>query len=208
MRRTMEKYAATCRIVLIAESLSKIIEPVRSRCLTIRVPAPTEEQIAAAVDKAARSEVVTISPTLLSNIAKFSDRNMRRALLMAEASRVQANSSSLGDDAPIQLPDWERYIAELAREVLATQTPQALLAARARLYELLSNCIPPEVIFKSLVKELCKKMEDSLKHRVVQYAAAYEARLAGQGQKAIYHLEAFLAKVMAMYKKELMALFA
>lgn len=40
LRRTMEKYIERCRIVLICESLAKIISPIRSRCLLIRVPAP------------------------------------------------------------------------------------------------------------------------------------------------------------------------
>lgn len=40
LRRTMEKYAATCKIILCCESSSRIIEPLRSRCMIIRVPAP------------------------------------------------------------------------------------------------------------------------------------------------------------------------
>lgn len=36
----MEKYIERCRIILVCESLAKIISPIRSRCLLIRVPAP------------------------------------------------------------------------------------------------------------------------------------------------------------------------
>lgn len=45
LRRTMEKYATTCRLILICNSPSKVIEPVRSRCLGIRVASPTEDQV-------------------------------------------------------------------------------------------------------------------------------------------------------------------
>merc|ERR550537_120590 len=45
LRRTMEKYMKTCRIILLCESVSKIIPPLRSRCLAIRIPAPTTEEI-------------------------------------------------------------------------------------------------------------------------------------------------------------------
>lgn len=45
LRRTMEKYASTCRLILICNSQSKVMEPVRSRCLGIRVAAPSEQEV-------------------------------------------------------------------------------------------------------------------------------------------------------------------
>lgn len=45
LRRTMEKYMTTCRLILCANSTSKIIAPLQSRCLGIRVPAPTQEDV-------------------------------------------------------------------------------------------------------------------------------------------------------------------
>lgn len=45
LRRTMEKYASTCRLILCCNSQSKVIEPVRSRCLGIRVASPTEDEV-------------------------------------------------------------------------------------------------------------------------------------------------------------------
>ena len=45
LRRTMEKYASTCRLILCCDSPSKLIAPLRSRCLGVRVAAPTVEQV-------------------------------------------------------------------------------------------------------------------------------------------------------------------
>jgi replication factor C subunit 3/5 len=45
LRRTMEKYASTCRLILVCNSPSKVMEPVRSRCLGIRIPAPTIDDV-------------------------------------------------------------------------------------------------------------------------------------------------------------------
>ena len=41
----MEKYANTCKFIFICDQLTNIIEPIRSRCLLIRVPLPTKYQI-------------------------------------------------------------------------------------------------------------------------------------------------------------------
>jgi replication factor C subunit 3/5 len=45
LRRTMEKYASTCRLILCCDSPSKLIAPLRSRCLGIRVAAPTIDEV-------------------------------------------------------------------------------------------------------------------------------------------------------------------
>lgn len=41
LRRTMERYSAQCRLVLVCNSLTKVIEPIRSRCMGVRVSAPS-----------------------------------------------------------------------------------------------------------------------------------------------------------------------
>lgn len=45
LRRTMEKYMATCRLILCCNSTSKVIGPIRSRCLAVRVPLPSTEEV-------------------------------------------------------------------------------------------------------------------------------------------------------------------
>lgn len=45
LRRTMEKYMANLRLVLCATSTSKIIAPIRSRCLLLRVGAPSDDEV-------------------------------------------------------------------------------------------------------------------------------------------------------------------
>jgi replication factor C subunit 3/5 len=42
LRRTMEKYINTLRIILIGNSSSRIIPAIRSRCYLVRVAAPSE----------------------------------------------------------------------------------------------------------------------------------------------------------------------
>jgi len=45
LRRTMEKYMGNLRIILIANNTSKLISPIRSRCLLIRVAAPPVDDV-------------------------------------------------------------------------------------------------------------------------------------------------------------------
>lgn len=72
-------------------------------------------------------------------------------LLIAATCRSAARhsrASALEADTPIQLCDWEVYLKETAQKILQEQSPSRLLEVRGRLYELLTHCIPPDVILK------------------------------------------------------------
>ncbi len=51
-------------------------------------------------------------------------------------------------DQEIAELDWEVYLRETASLIVQQQSPRRLLEVRERLYELLSHCIPPDVIMK------------------------------------------------------------
>ncbi|KAA8586860.1 hypothetical protein FQN60_000696 [Etheostoma spectabile] len=198
LRRTMEKYMYTCRLILCSSSTSKVIGPIRSRCLAIRVPLPSTEEVCNVLTSICKKEGLLLPPELAKQISDKSGRNLRKALLMCEACRVQQYPFSADQDVPET--DWEVYLRETANAIVSQQSPQRLLEVRARLYELLTHCIPPDVIMKGLVTELLSNCDGQLKTEVAQMAAYYEHRLQ-LGSKAIYHLEAFTAKFMAIYKK-------
>ncbi|GFH08891.1 AAA domain-containing protein [Haematococcus lacustris] len=90
--------------------------------------------------------------------------------------------------------------------MMKEQSPKSLYLVRGKLYELLANCIPPDVILKGLLAELLKKLDDEMKQELVLWAAFYEHRLC-EGQKAIFHLEAFVAKFMSVYKNYIVSMF-
>lgn len=144
---------------------------------------------------------MTLSDEVAVSIAQESSRNLRRALLMLEAAHVQNRDGATIQNTNIPKTDWELYITQLASEVAKEQSPQRLQASREKMYELLVSCIPATVILKTLVRELLKNLlDDKVKAEVLHWAAFYEHRIA-MGSKEIFHLEAFLAKYMAIYKK-------
>lgn len=183
------------------------MDAVRSRCLGIRIAAPSIDDICHSLKYVAHKEEVTLQDELCVSIARESSRNLRRAILMLETSRVNAGSKVLSYEQGVQKTDWELYISQLAAEITKEQSPQRLMATREKLYELLINCIPATIIIKTLAMELMKNLDDELKHDVLEAAAFYEHRIA-LGSKDIFHLEAFVAKFMAIYKKYINDLFA
>jgi replication factor C subunit 3/5 len=86
LRRTMEKYAGSCKLFLCCTSLNKIIEPIISRCMVIRLPAPTTEQLIPILQRVSTKECLNVTEKFYKILAEKSDRNVRRAVLMLEAS--------------------------------------------------------------------------------------------------------------------------
>nr|GMD44888.1 replication factor C subunit 3 [Ipomoea batatas] len=204
LRRTMEKYSTSCRLILCCNSSSKVTEAVRSRCLNVRINAPKEEEIVKVLEFIGKKEGLQLPAGFAARIAEKSNRSLRRAILSFETCRVQQYPFTNNQAVPPM--DWEEYVAEIASDIMKEQSPKRLFQVRGKLYELLSNCIPPDIILKRLLFELLKKLDSELKHEVCHWAAYYEHRM-HLGQKAIFHLEAFVAKFMSIYKNFLVTTF-
>ncbi|KAL1934285.1 hypothetical protein VTP01DRAFT_6467 [Rhizomucor pusillus] len=200
LRRTMEKYTSSMRLILCCNSLSRIIAPVRSRCLLVRVARPKVDEVIHAMQNVAMQENFSLPTSLAKNIAEDAQCNLRSALLSLESTAVR--HSDLSDISQAEKLDWEVVISKIAKLILEEQSPARLLVIRNNLYELITRCIEPSLIIKDLAFELAKSVDDTLKSIIIEKAAFHEHRLR-LGRKEIFHLEAFVASVMFAYKSRL-----
>ncbi|KAG9460971.1 hypothetical protein GDO78_018555, partial [Eleutherodactylus coqui] len=69
-----------------------------------------------------RKEGLVLPQELARKIAEKSGRNLRKALLMCEACRVQQYPFSSDQDVPET--DWEVYVKETANVIVSQQNPQ------------------------------------------------------------------------------------
>ena len=167
LRRTMEKYSANMRLVLCANSTSRLLAPIRSRCLLVRVAAPgTEDACAVLAQVLRRAGQATADGEVLQAVAREAGGNMRKAILALEALKMQKYASpplqrvhvadltclycspGLLEPIVVAKPDWETYCYKVGDMIVQEQSPQRVMEVRAKLYELLSHCIPATVILK------------------------------------------------------------
>ncbi len=126
---------------------------------------------------------------------------------MLQATKLK--NEKLSDKTYVQAPEYENYIRDIARSVVAEQSPKQLREIRTKVYELLSKGINHDTIFQILAREFLKKqnnndknsaaLPEAIKPEVLKFAVMFEHRCK-EGSKAIFHIEAFLARVMALYK--------
>ena len=69
-----------------------------------------------------KKEGLTLPSELAMEISKKSNRNLRRAILMCEACRVQQYPFTL--DQAVQEPDWEIYLKQTASAITEQQSPR------------------------------------------------------------------------------------
>ena len=200
----METYMPYCRIIANCESLSKVIQPLRSRCLQVRVPAPSTQEVVDVLNGISKREGFNLPRPLSQSIANFSKRNLRRAIMMLQTAKLK--NENLSEKTFVPAPEYETYTREIAKAVLQEQSPKQLRTIRTKLYELLTKGITADMIFGILAREFLRKgdkasaaLPEQIKPEVLKFAVMFEHRCK-EGSKAIFHLEAFLARVMALYK--------
>jgi replication factor C subunit 3/5 len=201
LRRTMEKYMSNLRLILCATSTSRIIAPIRSRCLLLRVGAPSEAETSLVLRHVAKKEKFHLPDEVSAHIYKDCNGNLRKAILVLEALRMQRcvkgtdshitsptnafiYSPDLKGSLSIAKPDWETYTSKTADMIISEQSPKQLLEVRGKLYELLVHAIPARLIIKTLTDCLVVKVDEELRGPIVEKAAMYELRCR-QGAKAM-----------------------
>jgi len=78
---------------------------------------------------------------------KSKDTRMRRARKRHEADWA-FRSDQITEKTPIPPPDWEALIEVIAKEMIEERSPARILQVRAKLYDLLTHCIPATTILK------------------------------------------------------------
>ena len=73
---------------------------------------------------------------------------MRGSYYVSSGRLTAHHSEKVTDKTLVPPPDWEALVAQIADEIMAEHTPARLLQVRAKLYDLLSHCIPPTTVLK------------------------------------------------------------
>ncbi|EPY39814.1 replication factor C subunit 3/5 [Angomonas deanei] len=201
LRRTMEKYMRTCRLILICNSISRLIPPLQSRCLGVRVPLHSAENVNKAIRQVCEAEGRPVpSAAFCQTVNQRSRGNLRRALLMVEAAALNKLDFS-GNGLSIPQPDWKLYIDEIVKDILSEQTPRKLHDIRLKFYDLLGQCISGDTILRELTEGLLVAVKPTLQSGLIQLAAQFDHNMK-LGTKPIIHLEAFTAGVMHLLKRQ------
>jgi replication factor C small subunit len=95
LRRVMERHHRTTQFVIATRQPSKLIPPIRSRCFVVPVRKPTTEELHAVLERIAEREGVDYDDAGLEFVAGYADGNVRRAVLSAQTTAVEAGEITM-----------------------------------------------------------------------------------------------------------------
>ena len=97
LRRIIEDTAKICRFILIANNLSKIIEPIQSRCVVFKFTKISTKEILSQLKSISKKEKIKADEKGLSIISDYTDGDLRHAIniLQAAASSGSVTESTV-----------------------------------------------------------------------------------------------------------------
>lgn len=190
LRRTMEKYAQTCRFILSCNYSSKIIEPIQSRCAVFRYRPLKQEDIKTLLRRISKEEKLEITQDGLEAIIYVARGDLRRAintLQVAAGNRKSITEDAVYETTATAHPDEVRGLVEIALK-------GDFLGARAALDELLINYgMSGEDVVRQLHRSIFDlPLPDRIKVRLIDRVGEAEFRLV-EGSNERVQIEALLA---------------
>lgn len=79
LRRTLEKFVENCRFIFLSNNNNSMIEPIRSRCITIKLNLPSNKEIFNILENICQNEHIEYSPLALNKIIS-NNQNLKHCI--------------------------------------------------------------------------------------------------------------------------------
>jgi replication factor C small subunit len=198
LRRIMEMYAQNARFVLLANYVSRIIDPIISRCAVFRFSPLPRKLMAERLRYIAKSEGVELKDDAIDLIYELSEGDMRRAINLLQVAAAASKIVDAGAVASAAAVIRPAEVAELLNLALAGD----LIKARDKLRELMYlKGVAGADIIKMLLRELIKsQLDDDVKAEIAEVLADADYRLT-QGADEEIQMTYLLARVGAIGRR-------
>ena len=195
LRRTMEKYSDSCKFIFICDQLSKVIEPIRSRCILLKAKLPSQEQILNILLKISIKENIKLKSYEYNQIIQRSEFKVNTAIWLLELKKYGLSYDK----------NWDNLSEKIVSIILNRKNYNnikclsAIKNIREIFYTLFITNIPTQTIIRNILIKLLEQVNDlSLKIDIIEITSIFELRLS-QGTRNIIHFESFCIRLMYLF---------
>ncbi len=189
LRRIIEDTAKYCRFILIANNISKIIEPLQSRCAVFKFVRISEKDVMSYLEDICKKEKVKFDQKGLETIYSYTEGDLRHAIniLQATASLGTINESNVKSSAGLT------KITDVG-EILKLAIAGKLSDARNKMIEITKVYGMSESDFLKYLNEESYKIKTAKLSEILEVIAKYDYRLI-IGSNPEIQLSALLAEL-------------
>jgi len=193
LRRTMENYAQTARFILSCNYVSKILDPIQSRCVVFKFKPLEKGDIKYIVDNIVEKEGLSVEGDIISALLQVSEGDCRRlenVLQSCASSNKVITEEAVFSMAAIARP-------EELKTMLETALKGDFLKARTALTDImLKYALSGLDVVKQIQRELWSlDIEGRKKVQLIEKCGDIEFRLT-EGSDDVVQLEALIASVV------------
>ena len=186
LRCTMEKYSNYCKFFITGKNISKIIEPIKSRCLFIRIPKPNNFDILEFILNIYHKEKRFLPKDTLLNLVNKNNFNVKEILW-----NIDLNLNNVKYNNKI-----EDTINEIILLINNKNYIKNINLIRDKLYLLFITNIDFKVILKLLLINLSLRISDSfILKEISNYISDTDLNIS-LGKRVVIHFENLLYKIM------------
>ncbi|MGI0087947.1 MAG: replication factor C small subunit [Nitrosotalea sp.] len=189
LRRIIEDTAGHCRFIMIANNISKIIEPLQSRCAVFKFTRISEEEIIGYLEEICKKEKIKYNKEGLKSLYSYSEGDMRHSINMLQAT------ASLGiiNEENVKASSGLTKVSDVG-EILKIALAGKLTEARNKMVELIKIYGMSESDFLKYLNEECYKLKTDHLSDILESIAKYDYRLV-IGSNPEIQLSALLAEL-------------
>ncbi|MBS1267919.1 MAG: Replication factor C small subunit [Nitrosopumilus sp.] len=189
LRRIIEDTAKICRFIFIANNISKIIDPIQSRCATFKFTSIPEEDIIKRLEDIAKKEKVKIEKKGLKAIYDYSEGDLRHAINLMQATASLGVVSDTNVKASAGLSKVSD-VDDVLKIALSGKVPEA----REKMIELIKVYGMSESDFLKYINSAVFKSKHEKLSEILQVIAKYDYRIL-VGSNSEIQLSAMLAEL-------------
>jgi replication factor C small subunit len=189
LRRIIEDTSKTCRFILIANNVSKIIEPIQSRCAVFKFTRIAEKDVIAQIKEIAKKEKIKSDDDGLKAIYDYTEGDLRHAinLLQATASLGAITEENVKASAGLTKT---KDVDEVLKMALAGK----IMDARNKMIELIKVYGMSESDFLKYINEAMYRTKQANIVEISEAIAKYDFRILSGANPEI-QLSALLAEL-------------
>jgi replication factor C subunit 3/5 len=198
LRRTMEIYHKTCRFILCSKNMSKIIDPISSRCLNIRIPKPNKYELLQYIYYILLNENLLnhkyITNNKINKLINNSNGNVKKMLWEFQMLIYGINNYELS---------WKKSLNPLLEIMIAFKEKKIKILniklipyIRDILYNIFTTNIPSINILHEIINIIINsnQFDDKLLYKILMLTTDFEVRL-NKSKRSIIHLDAYMCNI-------------